>query len=295
VATPAKPSPASQNFQALADILKQNKEETEAQLKKQTEDIIRFRKYLESVVKKEIGNATKQIEAVIGLQGYFASGQLPNFNTEHHTWPISPDFALYLIELIEFNDYDLIIEFGSGLSTVIVAKTLEKKSCKRSNKKQVCFFSFDHLETYYQRTLSQLKHAGLVERVQLIHAPLKDWVASNGDVYQFYSCESVISALAEKYLSTGLRMLIVVDGPPAATGKHARYPAAPLILKYFAGAHIDLLLDDYIRDDEKEIAKLWEADVATAKLLYTTTERKLEKGAFLLSIYGSRNAEITGC
>jgi len=49
--------------------------------------------------------------------------------------------------------------------------------------------------------------------------------------------------LAQQYPPTGLRVLVIVDGPPAATGPHARYPAGPLVLQHFAGAQIDFLME----------------------------------------------------
>ncbi len=123
--------PLARNIETLTDTLKQHKTELDAQLKKQADELIHVRKFLETSLKREIANAAKQIEAVVGLQSYFATGELPNVNTEHNTWPVSPDFALYLIELIELNDYDLIIEFGSGISTVVVARTLAKIAGRR--------------------------------------------------------------------------------------------------------------------------------------------------------------------
>ena len=268
----------------LAESFKQQKIELDVQLKKQSDELIRVRKLLDASLKKEISNATRQIEASLCLQNYFETDQLPYINTEGHTWPISPDFALYLIELLEFNDYDLIIEFGSGISTSIIGKTLEKIAPRRVGRPAVDFVSFDHLEKYYQKTHAQLAHAGLAHIVQLILAPLKEWLAPNGITYSYYDCQSVLAELAKKHSAVGLRMLVIVDGPPAATGKHARYPAEPLILEHFSGAHIEILLDDYMREDEKEIAKLWQDDITAAQLAYTFNERKLEKDACLITV-----------
>lgn len=283
-ATPAKLPLISQSIENLTDALKLQKAELDTQLKKQADELIRVRKFLDSAVKKEIGNATKQIEASIGLQSYFATGELPNVNTERHTWPISPDFALYLIELIELNDYDLIIEFGSGISTVIIAKTLAKIATRRQGKPPVEFISFDHLEQFHQQTLAQLKHAQLADTVQLHHTPLQDYTAPNGKVYPYYTCQTILAEVAQSIPASGVRVLVMVDGPPAATGPHARYPAGPITFSHFQGAHIDLLLDDYIRDDEKEIAKLWQAELETAKQPFTVSTRQLEKDACLISI-----------
>lgn len=279
-----KLTPLATHIDTLTDALQEHKTELDAQLKKQADELIRVRKFLDSSLKNEVSNAAKQIEAFMGLQNYFATGELPSVNTERHSWPISPDFAIYLIELIELNDYDLIIEFGSGISTVIIAKTLAKMASQRQGKPSVTFASFDHLDQYYQQTRAHLQQAGLADTVQLTLAPLKDWPAPDGNAYSYYDCQPILAQLAQAHVTASLRMLVIVDGPPAATGKHARYPAAPLILQHFAQAHIDLLLDDYIRTDEKEIAQRWEADIAAAKRAYTHTERRLEKDACLIQI-----------
>ena len=281
---PAKLPPLSQSIESLTDTLKQQKTELDAQLKKHADELIHVRKFLDSAVKKEITNATKQIEASIGLQNYFATGDLPNINTERHSWPVSPDFALYLIELVEFNDYDLIIEFGSGISTVIVAKTIAQMAKQRQATPPVGFISFDHLDQYYQQTLTKLKHEGLDDAVQLHHAPLHDYTAPNGKVYPYYACLDILAEAAQHHTIGSLRVLVIVDGPPGITGPHARYPAGPIIFNLFKGAQIDLLLDDYIRDDEKEIAKLWQEELKAAKQSFNISERKLEKDACLIAV-----------
>jgi predicted O-methyltransferase YrrM len=264
--------------------LKQHKADLDVQLKKQADSIIGVRKSLDASLRKEVANATKQIEAAIGLQSYFATGELLNINTERHRWPISPDFSLFLIELIETHDYDLIIEFGSGISTVIIAKAIAKTAKRSSGKEPTALISFEHLEKYFQQSLAMLKQAGMAEKVRLELTPLEPYMAPNGNIYPYYSCHALLAALAQQHPRPGTRILVLVDGPPAATGKHARYPAAPSILKFFSGANLSFLLDDYIRDDEKEIAALWEAEFAAAGLTYTTTVRKLEKDACLITV-----------
>ncbi|MCK7579982.1 MAG: hypothetical protein MZV65_32785 [Chromatiales bacterium] len=57
------------------------------------------------------------------LQSYMGADFLM---PEMHTWPISPDLGVLLIRLIESSDYDAVVEFGSGVSTVILAKALAK-------------------------------------------------------------------------------------------------------------------------------------------------------------------------
>ena len=272
------------NAQEQLQIEVEQNLDVQSLFKKQSDELVRLRKSLDASLKKAITNATRQIQAFTGLENYWRTGDLPTANNESHAWPVSPDFSLYVVTLLEKNDYDLVIEFGTGVSTVVVAKTLVKLATRREGRFPVSFVSFDHLEQYYKQTLSMLQQAGLASYVQLHHAPLVDWKAPNGQIYPYYSCQELLENLARKYPPAGLRVLVIVDGPPGATSPHARYPAAPLILNFYAGAHIDFLLDDYARVAEKETAQLWVDEIGNDNLKYQSTHIKLEKDAFLISV-----------
>lgn len=268
-------------MQSLAEQIKKQNAELSEQLKKQNADLISVRKHLESAVKKEMLNATQQLEAFMGIQSFLNQGErLPGM----HGWPISPDFALYLIELIDSNDYDLILEFGSGTSTVLIAKTLARLGRKAPGKPATIQVAFEHLEQYHAQTQANLESAGLADAVQLTLAPLQAYLAPNGITYSYYSCHEKLAALVKEMPATGFKILMVVDGPPAATGQHARYPALPAVLAHLPATHLDILLDDYIRDDEKEIAQLWLKDLAALGLETSMQTRKLEKDACLISV-----------
>lgn len=252
--------------------------------KKQSDDLVRTRRHLETAIKNNSANAVRQLQSFVGMQEYFATGVLPAFNSEAHSWPISADFALCLMRQLVLNTYDLVIEFGSGMSTVIVAKSLTLMA-ERNGTRQAQFVSFDHLDSYYQQTLAYVQQAGLEKAVQLILAPIEDWQAADGQVYPYYSCQSTLAKLAKQRQATRKRILVIVDGPPAATGPQARYPAGPLLMEHFPNAHIDFLMDDYIREDEKQVVQHWLADIEALGVAGTSTEYKLEKDACLLTVY----------
>lgn len=252
--------------------------------KKQSDDLVRVRRHLETAVKNNSANAVRQLQSFIGMQEYFATGVLPAFNSEAHNWPISADFALCLMRQLVLKPYDLVIEFGSGMSTVIVAKSLALMA-ERNGARQTQFVSFEHLDSYYQQTLDYVQQAGLEKAVQLILAPIEDWQAADGQVYPYYSCQSTLAKLAKQRQANRKRILVIVDGPPAATGPQARYPAGPLLMEHFPNAHIDILMDDYIREDEKQVVQHWLADIEALGLAGTSTEYKLEKDACLLTVY----------
>ncbi|WP_278386782.1 class I SAM-dependent methyltransferase [Stutzerimonas kunmingensis] len=267
-------------MQAVAEQLQKQNAELSQQLTKQGDDLIKVRKYLEGAVKKEILNATQQLEAYLGVQSFLNHGErIPGM----HGWPISPDFALYLIELIDSNDYDLIIEFGSGTSTVVMAKALARIAPRRQKAKPLQV-AFEHLEQYHAQTQANLQQAGLADAVQLVLAPLEPYTAPNGNTYPYYSCHAALADLASQLPMEQPKVLVMVDGPPASTGKHARYAAVPAVLAHFQHARLDILLDDYIRDDEKEIAQLWLTDIETLGLSHQMKTQKMEKDACLISV-----------
>ena len=96
-------------------------EEFSALLRQQAEAIKSLKSQLSNQLKKEIANSTKQLESHQALHALI--GDLP---APLHGWPISPDFALQLVRLIRDQNYDLIIEFGSGTSTLICLQTFER-------------------------------------------------------------------------------------------------------------------------------------------------------------------------
>ncbi|MHB0819902.1 methyltransferase FkbM [Stutzerimonas stutzeri] len=267
-------------MQAVAEQLQKQNAELSQQLTKQGDDLIKVRKDLESAVKKEILNATQQLEAYLGVQSFLNHGErIPGM----HGWPISPDFALYLIELIDSNDYDLIIEFGSGTSTVVMAKALARIAPRRQEKPKPLQVAFEHLEQYHAQTQANLQQAGLADAVQLVLAPLEPYTAPNGNTYFYYRCHEKLAELAKVLPESCLKILMVVDGPPGSTGKHARYPCLPAVLENFHNKHIHILLDDYARVDEKEIGELWLKELQQNDQTTKSTKIRMEKDALLIS------------
>lgn len=255
-----------------------------SKFEKQSSELERVRKSIQQSCKHEIDNGLQQVVAYNGLSEYFGIGKLPEVTPWKRGWPASPDFILWQVELIDKNDYDLILEFGSGITTLYTAKVLAVREKKSSSQKNAQAVTFEHLEQFFVQTQGILVQAGLIEHVSLVHAPLQEYTAPDGIPYQYYSCQKFLAELSQKYKSSASRILVIVDGPPGGTNKNARYPAFPMVMKYFAPAHIDFLLDDYIRNDEKELAGMWQAACATAGIDYAIVEKQLEKEALLLRI-----------
>src|SRR5699024_2695244 len=114
------------------------------------------------------------------------------------------------------------------------------------------FLSFEHNHSYFEKTKRLLEECELTEYVDLIYAPLEEVVLEN-ESYRWYSLPY---DLIDHMVGKGELDILLIDGPPAATNKQARYPALPMLRKY-CNEETVILLDDAAREEEKEILDRW--------------------------------------
>jgi hypothetical protein len=224
----------------------------------------------------------RQIESFLRLQKYCGDSiVLPDM----HGFPISPDLGIYIVRLIETGNYDAVIEFGSGVSTTLIALAIQKSSVTKGEAPIPCL-SFEHLDTYLSATIQQLKNSNLQKLVELVHAPLVENVGAHEAPTPYYDCRRSLQDLKESLNNPQPKLLVLVDGPPAATGPYARYPALDVVDSAFEGmAEVHYLMDDYIRQDERDIVALWEANLSKQNRLFQKQEfTKFEKQACLLIV-----------
>jgi FkbM family methyltransferase len=259
---------------------------------------------LVSKLKYGFDNSVKQVESFIGVQSYLETGQLA---MEYHGWPISSDVALFLLGKVEKNNYDLIIEFGSGTSTQLFAKAINNQVKNQATHidDDLSFIgrdktdssalstlplelpnrivTFEHNKKYHSKTMAELKANKLSHLVDLVHAPLIEMKIENED-YLYYSCETKLSQLASIYAERTARILVLIDGPPGATGPLARLPAIPLLLNYLGKHQLDIVLDDYKRQEEKDTVVRWKKQFEKRYLEYNEEQVQCEKGVFFCRI-----------
>ncbi|EGV15957.1 glycosyltransferase [Thiocapsa marina] len=160
-------------------------------------------------------------------------------------WTVSPEFAWWLFQYVRAEQPNLVIELGSGVSTVVIASALEKNSRGR-------LLAFEHEQTYLAKTAALLQAQGLADRVDLVYAPLRTYRFGD-EAFRWYDIPWPILDTASAQCGAEL---LLVDGPPKATGDMARYPAHPLLKRYFAPSTC-ILLDDAGREEEQRIAARW--------------------------------------
>lgn len=149
-----------------------------------------------------------------------------------------------LVERIELLRPKVILELGSGASTVLIAAILEKLDLLETR-----HIAVDHEAFYLERSKHNFARHGFRTKTEFWLCPLE--VDQEGTI-PWYG--GLIRNLAGAELD-----LVLVDGPPANTHALARSPALPRLAPFLAPGAA-LILDDAGRDDEKEIIRAWRAE-----------------------------------
>ena len=201
----------------------------------------------------------RQLEATVSLAAFLPlRAPLPPLGG----YPVSPDFALAVVDAIDETGADLVLELGSGASSLIAAYALERRGGGRLR-------SLEHLPDYARQTRALLaRHEIDPERAEVRDAPLRD-ITVGDDVYPWYDVHTLddIDAID----------VLVVDGPPGPSHPLARFPALPLLHDRVRSGGI-VLLDDGNRPEEHEIVRRWQSALPD----WSVDELELEKGAFRL-------------
>lgn len=228
------------------------------QTKENSIDLVEEIHSLRKVINDTEKNNFSQIESLINLQNVLnIRFPLPKMRG----WAISPDFAELLLGEILIRKPKNIVEFGSGVSTLIIGYALEMN--KRGK-----LTSFEHDMYYGAKTIQNIKLHGLEEYAEVIHAPIGG-ININNRESKWYSIDK--TKIPEKI------DILVVDGPPARTDNEARYPALPYLMDCLANDAI-VIMDDGIRQEEKDICKRWIEEYPEFESEYIETE----KGTFIL-------------
>jgi predicted O-methyltransferase YrrM len=197
------------------------------------------------IVERELPDLFHQIQALGPLHAML---DLPQGLPPLRKWAGSPDFLLVLARHVKRTTPRVIVECGSGASTLVLARMLQRNGSGH-------LYSLEHSAAYADATRTKLREYGLEQWATITHAPLVDkWYA-------------LPSALPEKI------DMLVIDGPPTETGPLARHPAGPRLLTRLSPGG-SAFLDDALRDDEREVARRWRDEFPGLRVV----EHPCEKG-----------------
>lgn len=172
-------------------------------------------------------------------------------------WTVLPDFTANFINIVTETKPSVIVECGSGLSTLIFGYLVKNGMISKC-------ISIEHNKQFYESTKADLIKHQLENFVNLIYAPLKP-VIINDKEWFWYDTEII-------EMKINRIDLLLVDGPPGQIQKHSRYPGVPLLKKFF-NANSIILVDDSSRSDEQEIINRWLLENPEFCASYLKTEK----------------------
>ncbi len=157
-------------------------------------------------------------------------------------------FAIAMImNDIQINHRQNILEFGSGLSTILISRLIKKNNlpCK--------LYSVEHDKKWFDLLNSILKKEGTMENTITIFSPLCASEKSKNNL-EWYNNKIINTHISENLLFD----LVIIDGPPAheKSKSLSRYPALPFIKKKLNKSY-SIYLDDASRKGEQEVIKYW--------------------------------------
>ena len=212
------------------------------------------------VLTGELRHEYAQVEALLAL--YHDLDPAVGFPATR-SWVASPDLLRHLYERVRHERPGLILECGSGLSTVVMAYAL--RDAGHDGK----LVALEHLPEFADRTVRMLHDHGVADYAEVRPAPLAD-VALEGETWPWYDLEQ---------LPEGVIDLVFVDGPPGATRPKARFPAMPLLRGQLRKGAV-VVMDDYTRPEEGSVVEQWLRRDSTLEL----TRLRHEKGTAVLRV-----------
>jgi predicted O-methyltransferase YrrM len=187
---------------------------------------------------KELTTAYHELEA---LQNLYAMVAVDRRVPPMRGWAASPDLVLLLVEMLRAERPELMVECGSGASTLWAALAIRQFGLDTR------LVALEHDTRYARETTDLLAAHGVADLAEVRHAPLEPFDLDGG-TWQWYA------RVGWEDLR-GIDLLFV-DGPPGKTGPLARFPALPLLGRQLTDDAV-VVLDDLVRAEEQEIVQRW--------------------------------------
>lgn len=208
-------------------------------------------KRLKNIVRRNFHNQKQNYQAIASAHAFAKLNTL--FNEDqfipYTSWAMSPRTILHILNIVEIKRPQAIIEFGSGVTTIYLAKILKSSeiTCK--------FYSVESDNEWKLTIEKKLKQLGLEDQVKIILAPLtkvKDELSFQ-DQKSWYDDESIRSQIQ----TNSKFEMVIVDGPYGGSSPFARFSAFPF-LKDQSSENTVWFLDDTNRKEEKIIINEWQ-------------------------------------
>ena len=202
------------------------------------ETVRRLGARVEREVKNEIKLTFRQLEALQNLTAVLPPNDVLPVT---RGWAASPDLLMVLVDLVVSERPSLVVECGSGASTLWLALAMRRFGVDGR------VVALDHDPVFGAKTRDLLARHDVSDLAEVRDAPLESF-SIDGETYSWYARQAWEDL-------KGIDLLFV-DGPPATTGHQARYPALPLLSGLLSPA-ATAVLDDLVVPDMQKVLQLW--------------------------------------
>ena len=151
-----------------------------------------------------------------------------------NAWTLDGAAIATLCEILENKKPVMVVELGSGLSTLIIGSFLKKNGGK--------LISIDHDHDFASATRSYVSQNNLGDIVEIRVAPVAPLDGVSGDLWYRQSEFNDIDSID----------FLLVDGPPKPIDPVIRRHALPMLFEKLS-KNADILLDDTNREGELRI------------------------------------------
>jgi predicted O-methyltransferase YrrM len=156
-----------------------------------------------------------------------------------NSYAVASDSALLLAKLVRESAPEVVVETGSGVSTLVI--TYELKALGKGK-----LISLELDEEHARRTREEVARHGLTEWVTVVHAPLRE-VVVDGATYRWHDLHALDDVPAID--------LVFDDGPPRYLGPSLRYAAMPLLAPKLRPHAIYCM--NFVSDEERKTIARW--------------------------------------
>jgi len=164
-------------------------------------------------------------------------------------WSIAADTIAWLIDFLQRERPQIVLEFGSGISTICLCVMLQR--IHGTNGFRLLSLEQDSIQAQKTRNRLSTLDGGVSCRV--VHVPLIPAVVA-GQATSFYDIDGIDS---QHFVWLGKAEFVFIDGP-AAEGP-SRYGTLTKVRSYLA-SDARFAMDDAFREEELLVGSLWEQE-----------------------------------
>ena len=209
------------------------------------------------IAKLSVENKKRSLVAYRQTEAFIQLTQLLDFKAPipgTRSWAASPDLLLTISEIVKKYRPGLVVELGSGVSTLIASKSGARK-----------IISIDNSEEFGGKTVALLKEHK-VRGAEIRIAALQPY--ANGSTWYDTSAIKDLKKID----------LLIIDGPPGSKNPEARYPALAEFKEKLSAKAV-IVIDDVHREGERKLAE----DFAKAMPSHQLVILDHEKGTAVIS------------